>query len=106
MKKLILKVLLFALPVLLLAQLPGRLLVAQDNTTQVALTDAQRAKYWRAQYERVLTECAADKARAKWLETIVELSKACNADVATVTLDGSGEPVCAVVPPPVPEPAK
>lgn len=83
------KFLIFTIPVLLLT--------AQDNTTQVSLSDAQRAKYWRAQYELLTAEYAAERARSKWL-VVIEATCPAGQSISTATADG--EPSCIEAAPP------
>ncbi len=66
------------------------LLVAQ-NTTQVSLSDAQRAAYWRAQYELQQSECNAEKVRANWVAVI---GATCPTGQSISTATPNGEPTC------------
>ncbi len=66
-------------------------LPAAEVTTQVSLTDAQRAAYWRAQYELQLAECTAEKVRANWAAVI---GATCPAGQSISTATPNGEPTC------------
>lgn len=75
---------------LILAVITAALLTAQ-NTTQVELTDAQRATYWRAQYELAASECSAEKVRGNWLAVV---NATCPAGQSISTATPKGEPTC------------
>lgn len=82
-------------PKFLIFVIPALMLFAQ-NTTQVSLSDAQRAAYWRAQYELAAEECTAEKVRGNW-RTVIEGTCPSGQSISTAT--PNGEPTCVVDPP-------
>lgn len=83
---------LIATPIVLI--FAALVLIAQ-NTTQVSLSDAQRASYWRAQYELQLAECTAEKARSSWK---IVIDGTCPAGQSISTATQTGEPTCVPAP--------
>jgi Tfp pilus assembly protein PilV len=88
------------------------LVLMAQNQIQLAVSDAQRAQYWRALYEITAAEAdplaqkkattvigafaqaRAEKASVKLIASVVEITRACNLTELTMYFDGAGEPAC------------
>src|SRR3954463_10559877 len=68
------------------------LLLAQ-NTTQLALSDADRAEYWQTVYELSVTNCQNEKDRTKFNAVMAKLSKKCGVPdgQTNIPLDSNGQ---------------
>lgn len=61
------------------------------------ITDAQRARFFKAQSQAIQAAAAAKDTQAEFQQAIAEMQQACGAE-ATLTLNKAGDPVCMAKP--------